>query len=241
MLFPRPLVRGILIRRYKRFLADVELADGSVVICHCANPGAMLGVADPGSEVWLMPAAAGTGRKLAWSWELIRIGGHLVGINTANPNGLAAEAIAAGTIPELGGYATQRREVRYGANSRIDLLLQAPGRPDCYVEVKNVHLRRDRPEAEFPDCVTLRGAKHLAELTRMVADGHRAVMLYLVQRDDCHDLRIAADLDPGYDRALIAARAAGVEALCYACALDITGIQVYRRMEVHPISRVSPA
>jgi sugar fermentation stimulation protein A len=230
MHFPRPLVRATLIRRSKRFLADMALADGTVATVHCANPGAMLGLAEPGAESWLLPSIDPR-RKLAWSWELVRVGDGLVGINTSHPNTLAAEAIAAGRIPALAGYAGLRREVRYGQNSRIDLLLEEPGRPICYLEVKNVHLKRRVP-AEFPDCVTARGAKHLVELSAMVAAGHRAVMLYIVQRGDCRGFRIAADLDPAYDRAFRAARNAGVEALCYACRVDLDGIEIASPLDV---------
>jgi sugar fermentation stimulation protein A len=231
MIFPAPLVRGRLVRRYKRFLADVALETGEVITAHCANPGAMLGVAPPDAEVWLSPAL-NPARKLAWSWELVRIGRGLVGINTSWPNLLAAEAILAGTIPELAGYATLSREVRYGRNSRIDLLLEAPGRPICYVEVKNVHLSRGDGLAEFPDCVTQRGAKHLLELADMVAAGFRAVMLYIVQRDDCDRFSTAADFDPAYHAGLKVALAAGVEALVYGCAVTIEGIRVDRKLEL---------
>ena len=224
MHFPRPLVRGVLLRRYKRFLADVRLPDGTETTAHCANPGTMLGVSDPGAEIWLLPSTDPR-RKLAWSWELIRAEGHLVGINTAHPNRLAAEAIAAGRIPELGGYDRVRREVAYGKASRIDLLLEGVGRPICYLEVKNVHLRR-AGRAEFPDCVTARGAKHLAELGAMAAAGHRAVMLYVVQRGDCSAFRIAADIDPVYAMAFEEARAAGVEMVCYDCRVEVEGIEI---------------
>lgn len=227
MLFPDPLVPGRLIRRYKRFLADVALARGAEVTAHCANPGSMLGLHEPGSQVWLSPAR-NPARKLRWSWELIEADGALVGINTGHPNGLAADAIADGTVSELAGYADVRREVKYGKNSRIDILLSETAKPDCYVEVKNVHLRRQAGLAEFPDSVTARGAKHLAELSDMVASGHRAVMFYLVQRDDCDRFAIAADIDPNYNIALQAALAAGVEAICYACRVETTGIEVSR-------------
>jgi sugar fermentation stimulation protein A len=224
MEFARPLVPARLLRRYKRFLADVELADGRTVTVHCPNPGSMLGLDAPDSEVWLSPAAS-PGRKLPYSWELIRVGDHLVGINTSRPNALAEEAVRRNRIPELAGYERWRREVNYGANSRIDLLCERDGAPACYVEVKNVHLKRS-DAAEFPDCVTARGTKHLAELTAMVAAGHRAVMLYVVQRGDCRHFSIAADIDPAYAAGLRRAMQAGVEALCYSCRIDVAGISV---------------
>ena len=232
MQFPQKLVRAELIRRYKRFLADVRFADGSVATVHCANPGSMLGLMQPGAEIWLSKSS-NPARKLAWSWELLRVGEHLVGINTGHPNALAAEAIAGGVIAELAGYAGMRREVKYGRNSRIDLLLSGPDRPDCYVEVKNVHLKRDPALpglAEFPDAVTARGAKHLLELTDMVAAGHRAVMLYLVQRADCDAFAIAADIDPAYAAGLAVALAKGVEVLCYGCDVGHEAIVVQRKL-----------
>jgi len=230
MRFPRPLRRGVLLRRYKRFLADVRLMDGTETTAHCANPGSMLGLNAAGAEVWLLPSADPK-RKLAWSWELVRAGEHLVGIHSAHANRLAAEAITAGRIAALRGYPAMRREVAYGRNSRIDLLLTAPERPICYLEVKNVHLRRGR-DAEFPDSVTARGAKHLAELGAMAAAGHRAVMLYVVQRSDCARFRIAADIDPVYAMAFEEARAAGVEVLCYYCRVETDGIEIEAPLEV---------
>lgn len=228
MIFPDPLIKGTLVKRYKRFLADVALADGTVVTAHCANPGSMLSVADPGSEVWLSPAR-NPERKLKYSWEMIRVGRHLVGINTSHPNGLVAEAIAAGAIRELAGYGSLRREVKYGKNSRIDLLLENGAGDKCYVEVKNVTMKRDlsaTAPAEFPDSVTERGAKHLVELSAMVRQGHRAVMLYLVQRQDSESFAIAADVDPGYAKALKKALKAGVEAFAYGCRLSPREIAV---------------
>ncbi len=230
MRFPRSLRRGVLLRRYKRFLADVRLLDGTETTAHCANPGSMLGLCEPGAEVWLLPSTDRK-RKLAWSWELVRAGQQLVGIHSAHANRLAAEAIAAGGIAALRGYSEMRREVPYGRNSRIDLLLTAPQRPICYVEVKNVHLRRGR-DAEFPDSVTARGAKHLAELGAMAAAGRRAVMLYVVQRSDCARFRIAADIDPVYAMAFEEARAAGVEVLCYYCRVETDGIEIEAPLEV---------
>ncbi len=222
MRFPDPLVRGRLVKRYKRFLSDHVLDGGEAVTAHCPNPGGMIGLAEPGSEVWLS-LARNPARKLAYSWELVRVDGGLVGINTAHPNGIVAEAIQGRRIPELAGYETLRREVRYGRNSRIDILLEDGGRPPCYVEVKNVHLKRTRL-AEFPDAVTARGAKHLAEMSDMVAAGCRAVMVYLVQRGDCDGFAIAADIDPNYAAAVASARACGVEAVCYSCKLTTEAI-----------------
>jgi sugar fermentation stimulation protein A len=224
MQYPTPLVPGTLVRRYKRFLADICLEDGRVVTAHCANPGAMLGIVEEGLPVWLLPSGDPK-RKLAWSWAQVEAEGTRIGVNTSLPNLLVPEALAGGRITELAGYGTPRREVRYGAQSRIDLLLERPGRPMCYVEIKNVHLKRDAM-AEFPDCVSLRAARHMNELAAMVREGHRAVVLFVVQRGDCSGFRVAADLDPGYDRALKAAYAAGVEVLCYACKVELEGIEV---------------
>lgn len=226
--FSTPLIRGTLIRRYKRFMADVRLDDGRTVTAHCANSGSMRTVQPPEAEVWLSPADS-PGRKLKYTWELVRIGAHLVGVNTNHPNRLVAEAAGEGRIAALAGYDSVRREVKYGRNSRIDVLLEAAGRPRCYVEVKNVHMKRDpapNGAAEFPDAVTSRGAKHLEELADMVAAGHRAVMVFLVQRGDCGRFRIAGDIDPAYQEGLHRALALGVEALCLSCTVTPERITV---------------
>lgn len=233
MLFSCDLIKGTLVKRYKRFLADITLADGTEVTAHTANSGSMLGCCAPGSEVWISPAN-NPERKLKYTWELVRVDGELVGINTSHPNALAAEAIRDGTITELAGYETLKREVKYGKNSRIDVFLTASDRPNCYVEVKNTTLFRplegegSQKVALFPDAVTARGAKHLVELTDMVAEGHRAVMLYMVQRSaaDLSHFAVADDIDPAYAEALGKAMAAGVEALCYTCSLSEQGITV---------------
>ena len=229
MRFDPPLIQGLLRRRYKRFLADIGLPDGREVTAHCPNPGSMLGLQEPGSRVWLS-RASNPDRKLKFTWELIEADSGLVGINTGHPNGIVAEAVAAGQVPELAGYAEQRREVRYGENSRIDLLLQGPETTDCYVEVKNVHLKRGPEAAEFPDSVTKRGAKHLGELAKMVRQGARAVMFYLVQRRDCRHFALAGDIDPGYEAAFREALDQGVEALCYDCDVRPEGIELGRRL-----------
>ena len=224
MRFQSPLVSARLIRRYKRFLADAVLDDGREVVAHCPNPGAMLGLAEPGMRIWLEPNDDPR-KKLGYGWRLTELpGGHLAGIDTGVPNKVVGEALTEGLIEPLAGYGDIRAEVPYGTRSRVDFLCTAKGLPDAYVEVKNVHLRRDSHWAEFPDCVTLRGAKHLAELTQMVDQGHRAVMLYLIQRTDCHGVRMAADLDPGYARAFDAARDAGVEMLAYDSAITHAGV-----------------
>ncbi len=225
--FSEPLVAGTLIQRYKRFLSDVRLDSGEVVTAHCANPGAMTGLNEPGLRVWLSPAR-NPKRKLAYTWELVRIGKGLVGVNAMHPNAIVAESVGLGRVPELKGYGELRREVKYGKNSRIDLFLSAPERAPCYVEVKNVHLMRTPGLAEFPDAVTARGRKHLMELARAVGEGYRAAMFYLVQREDCARFALAGDIDPAYNEAFSAAREAGVEMLCYRCRVRPDSIRLGR-------------
>lgn len=234
MKFASPLVPGRLIQRYKRFLADIELDNGEMITAHCANPGAMLGLIDPGNRVWLSKSN-NPARKLAYSWEIVEAdfgrGPECVGINTSHPNGIVFEAIGAGFFPELTGYASARREVKYGRNSRVDILLEGEGRPACYVEIKNIHMMRQPGLAEFPDCVTARGTKHLVELGDMVEAGHRAVMVYLIQMQ-ADRFTLAADIDPAYAKAFTQARSRGVEAMAVCCDVSPQAIEVDRRVEV---------
>jgi sugar fermentation stimulation protein A len=229
MRFPSPLIPATLIRRYKRFLADVTLASGEAITAHVANPGAMIRLAEPGARVWLSKST-NTKRKLPYSWELIEVdfgtGAELVGVNTGHPNLLVAEALAAQAIPDLAGYASIRREVKYGRNSRIDFLLENDGLPPCFVEIKNVHLMRRAGLAEFPDCVTARGAKHLDELSAAVSAGSRAVMLFVIQIGSAERFTLARDIDPGYGEAFDHAEKMGVGAAAWKCAITREGIAI---------------
>ena len=213
-----------------RFLSEVTLDSGELVRAHCPNPGAMLGLKDKGARVWLEPNDDPK-KKLNYGWRLVELeDGHLAGIDTAVPNRVVGEALAAGAIPELAGLGDVRAEMPYGTRSRVDFLIE--GDRQVFVEVKNVHLRREDDWAEFPDCVTERGTKHLRELVKVVEAGQRAVMFYLVQRTDCGRLKMAADLDPGYAEAFEAARRAGVEILCYDTKIDVEGVELGRRLPV---------
>lgn len=231
MLLPQPMLRGVLVSRYKRFFADVALDDGRSVTAHCPNPGSMLGMNAPGLVVWVS-RSDDPKRKLAHTLELVEVDGGLVGVNTMLPNRLVAEALADAAIPELAGYASIRREVRYGENSRVDFLLEAPHRAACWVEVKSVTLCRSAGLAEWPDCVSARGARHVAELEAVTAKGDRAVVLFLLQRNDCDRFAVAHDLDPAFSRALARAVATGVEVLAYHCEMGPDGISIAGRLPV---------
>jgi len=214
MRFQTELVPARLIRRYKRFLADCTLEDGREVVAHCANPGSMLGLAAPGTKIWLEPNDDPK-KKLKFGWRLVdHENGHFTGVDTGIPNRAVKVALQGGEIAALAGYTTVRPEVKYAENSRIDFLLSAPGLPDAYVEVKSVTLSRRSGLAEFPDSVTARGAKHLGNLADVARAGHRAVLLYLVQRTDCSHVTMADDIDPAYAAAHADATRAGVETLC---------------------------
>ena len=231
MRFPAPLLEGRLLRRYQRFLADVDTAAG-ILTAHCPNTGSMQGCAEPGMRVWLSPAT-NPARKLAWTWELVEaLPGVVVGMHTGRSNALVREAIEAGRVPELAGYPAIRPEVKYGEGSRIDLLLTAPGRPDCYVEVKNVTAAVAGRIGYFPDAVTTRGTKHLREMSAMVASGQRAVLVFCVQRGDVDCVRPADHIDPVYGRTLREALAAGVEVIALGARVSPAGIELERRLAV---------
>jgi sugar fermentation stimulation protein A len=235
MRFDSPLIPATLIRRYKRFLADVTLGNGEEITAHVANPGAMTGLDLPGSRVWLSKSDNAR-RKLPYSWELVEAdfgtGPELVGVNTGQPNLLVAEALAVQSIPDLAGYTSVRREVKYGKNSRIDFLLESEGQPRCYVEVKNVHLMRSPGLAEFPDCVTARGAKHLDELAAVTVGGAHAIMLFVIQIGCAERFSLARDIDPTYGNAFDRARNMGVAAVAWKCTIAREGIDVAEQVPI---------
>jgi len=231
MLLPQPLTHGRIVQRYKRFFVDLVLDDGREVTAHCPNSGAMLGVNLPGQGAWVS-FSDDPKRKLAWTLQLVEAAGPdgtgLVGVNTMLPNRLVAEALANEVIPELTGYANVRPEVKYAAASRVDFLLTDPDRPPCWLEVKNVHLSRSPGLAEFPDCKAARSTRHLEDLAAQVAEGHRAVALFVVQREDCEDFQACRELDPAFARGLDVAAEAGVEVMVWACAMSTQEIRIAR-------------
>jgi len=231
MKFDPPLVEARLIKRYKRFLADMEIPGETgvaFVTVHCPNPGSMMGLAEPGSRCWLTPK---TGTKLPYGWDLVETSTSgvtaLVGINTGRANAIVAEGLSRGVFPGL-PTATISREVKVGA-SRLDFRLSdsdeadAAGQP-CWVEVKSVTLSRRAGLAEFPDAKTDRGSRHLGELATLAQAGQRAVLLFLVQRNDCREVVVAADIDPAYAAAMTQARAQGVEIRAFSCEISRAGI-----------------
>ena len=224
MQFQAPLVPATLVKRYKRFLADCRLADGTAITAHCANPGSMMGLATPGTRVWLEPNDDPK-KKLDWGWRLVEhLDGHFTGVDTAVPNRMLKAALEAGEVPELDGYDQVRAEVKYGEKSRIDFLLSADGQPDAYVEVKSVTLCRRPGIAEFPDAKTERGARHMLELALMAKQGYRAAVFFLVQRTDASEVRIADDIDPAYAQALLTAYGAGVEVIAHSTNISPRGL-----------------
>ena len=227
MQFDPPLIPARLLRRYKRFLFDAVLDDGREITGSCPNTGSMLGLTDPGSRIWLSEHETGPTRKFRHRFELIEVGGVTVGVNSGMANRFAEEAIRSGMVSGLASFTTLKREQKYGRQSRIDFLLTGPGEPDTYVEVKNVHFSRVQGLAEFPDTATERGVRHLDELGDMVEAGHRAMMLYLIQRQDCSRMAIAADLDPVYAAAFARARRRGVEVAAVNCRISPTEISPF--------------
>ena len=232
MQFDPPLHPAIFLRRYKRFFADFELPSGQIVTAACANTGRMTGLLSPGARALIRPAN-NPNRKLKWDWLVVEADGTWVGCHTATPNALGFEAVSQGLIAPLSGYATVEREKKYGQeNSRIDLRLSDQSRAPCFVEIKNVHMRLVPGVASFPDAITTRGLKHLRELSAEVIKGNRAVMLYLIQRDDCQVFTPADKIDPDYAAGLRAAKRAGVEILAYSCHVSPTQITLAHAVEI---------
>ncbi len=231
MRFQTPLVPARLIRRYKRFLADCRLEDGTEVVAHCANPGAMTGLAEPGAKIWLEPNDDPK-KKLNFGWRLVEDArGHFTCVDTSIANRVVGEALRAHQIAPLSDQPDVRAEVRYGQASRVDFLLSGAG-SDTYVEVKSVTLCRRAGLAEFPDSVTRRGARHMEELAAMARQGHRAVILYLLLRGDCTRFDVARDIDPAYGAAFDVARNTGVEVMCHATAITPQSITIERAIPV---------
>jgi sugar fermentation stimulation protein A len=223
-----PLVSGTLLRRYQRFLADVRLDSGETVTAHCPNTGSMTGCSEPGRRVFLS-RSENPKRKYPFTWELILMPDGLVGVNTQMPNRLVEHAVRKGQIRELAGYEHVRREVRLNSRSRVDLMLEDGNDARCYVEVKNCTLVQDGV-AMFPDAVTARGLKHLLELQQLLAEGHRSLMFYFIQRMDARQFRPADEIDPQYGKVLREVWRAGVEVLAYDVGIDLGGIWMNRKV-----------
>jgi len=227
MRFEKELVHGRLIKRYKRFLADVKLDDGTEVTAHCTNSGTMKSCLEDGAEVYLTPVNDPK-RRTKFTWEMIKIDGRWVGINTNNPNKIAFEAVRNNRIPELSGYETVRREVKFG-DSRFDVMAQKEGET-CFIEVKNVTMKVGI-DALFPDAVTTRGRKHLNTLMEVKKQGMRAVMLYIIQRMDVERFGPADEIDPEYGKALREAYRKGVEIIPMQAEVTPDGIELIRKLD----------
>ncbi len=228
MRLPGPLHAGILRQRYKRFLADVELADGRLVTAHCADPGRLPGLAVPGAEVWLSHRDDPK-RKLAWTLELIGQDGALVAVNSQNPNRIAREGLEAGRFDFAAGWRELRREPRIGDGTRLDFRLTFGDRPPLFLEVKGVTWRRDGL-ALFPDAPTVRGRKHLGTLERLVGEGFGAALLFVAQRRDVEAFAPAAEIDPAYAEALERAWAAGVTVRAWRCFINQYEIELDKEL-----------
>ena len=229
MQLPKTLYCGTLIKRYKRFLADIRLERGENITAHCPNPGRMTGLSNPGSRVWVS-CSPNPNRKLPFTLELIEADGGLVGVNTHHPNKIVREAIESHKIPQLEGYDSLRTEVKYAERSRVDILLEDEKMGRCWVEVKNVHLRRDSREsngtAEFPDSVTVRGSKHIEDLVDQIKMGDKSILIFLIQRMDCKDFKIARDIDPLYYETLLRGMENGLEVLCFDTNITLSSISL---------------
>lgn len=229
MQLPKTLYCGTLIKRYKRFLADIRLERGENITAHCPNPGRMTGLSNPGSRVWVS-CSPNPNRKLPFTLELIEADGGLVGVNTHHPNKIVREAIESHKIAQLEGYDSLRTEVNYAERSRVDILLEDEKMGRCWVEVKNVHLRRDSREsngtAEFPDSVTVRGSKHIEDLVDQIKMGDKSILIFLIQRMDCKDFKIARDIDPLYYETLLRGMENGLEVLCFDTNITLSSISL---------------
>lgn len=232
MQFPT-LIEGKLLKRYKRFLSDIELPDGDVITAHCPNTGSMRRCQQEHARVWVSKSD-NPKRKLAYTWELVEVDDeHLACINTGLPNKVVGEAIQQDLIPELSGYATQKAEVKYGNSSRIDWLLSSDEKPLCYVEVKNVTLLEEDGQGYFPDAITERGRKHLYELAEMVKAGHRAVLMFCVSHTGIESVKPAVHIDPKYAEALKEVLETGVEVLAYQAQITPQSISIARKLPVY--------
>ena len=231
MIFSNKLVKAKFLKRYKRFFSDHILEDGQKVVAHCANTGAMLGLNEEGITTWLL-RNNDPNRKLKWSWELCQNNSTFIGVNTHNPNKIIEEALNKNMIPQLENFISFKREVRYGDNSKIDFLINYSNKPDCYLEIKNVHLSRKKNIAEFPDSITSRGKKHMSELSKMKKKGYRAVILYLIQRNDCKHFKIAEDIDIEYYKEFNKALKLGVEVICIDTILNEKEISIGKQINL---------
>ncbi len=233
MHYPSHLISGKLIKRYKRFLADVELDNGQIITAHCANPGAMITLQDQGSKVFLTKVPDNIDRKLRYDWILIEVDNDLVGVHTSLTNKIVYEGLQQGTVQELKHYNAIKPEVKYGLQgSRIDFLLSQEEYPDCYLEVKNVNHMEEKGTALFPDAITSRGTKHLQELMYVVKQGMRAIVLYVVQRNDCNYFAVADNIDNVYSQTVVQAKRAGVEFLCYRCHIDLQSVTLSKKIKI---------
>ncbi len=233
MQYDKPLVSATLVKRYKRFLADVILENGDEITVHCANTGAMTGCAEPESKIWLYKSD-NLKRKYAFSWELVELADPkgFICINTARPNQVVEQGLLAKKIPELAQYDSVRREVKYGEGSRVDFLLTHPGFSDVYLEVKSVTLHLEADLGAFPDAVTTRGQKHLQELMTIKQTGARAVLLFCVMHSKIKRVTVADHIDKKYADLLHEAITAGVEVYCYSVDMSQESLTLKDELEL---------